>query len=895
MLSVFSGAGGSGASGFSGEEADVAVRSAHKRARRLSLTGAKSLGRLDSHAGDLSASSSALPPIPVSVAGAAQVHPSPEGVFRAEGAVPPQGLLEVKKGLGKQAASQFFHFSPDEEPPKTLLEELLDLSPEEVPALDKSSWLGRLTVKGLMRVQELQRRIGGEEIEEDNKVGGDAVRSNASLSNMRSSSVPVEVDMEEMEENPSSLHVHFGPTVEHDMVMASIDEGDEEAELEHNGGSSGGGILRKGGSSATKKTVVVDVHPHEKAYKPSLTPLRESDEIGSSHKESPVTTQRQNRRVSDGDITPRDYTRGDLSSMGGGRRSIEMKVAPKPGQNNRPFKRSVSTTNARPSFLVQFGKLNKRPTKATGMNGMLQSDIRQSFKSVEGVGEGAAKEGEILVPKLSRRLKVYYFFEDPSSSLAAMIIGWVILVLILLSSIAMVVESMPEYRQNKLPFFIIDCVCILVFTLEFVLRFATCPSKKVFVKDVMNIIDFLAIVPFYVDLTISLATDPRSLWTATATTDDVVASRILRMFRLIRVLRVLKLSRYSVTVQLLLQAIAQSLGVLSMLLFMITIIMVVCATFMFFLEAGEWDEGLQYYVRIDGKRSPFQSIPASFWWCIVTLSTVGYGDEVPITTEGKLLAGATMLMGVVVISLPISVISSNFSLLWKKEKGQAMGEGGGDSGGNDGGETNRDDNGRVRSSEGKVRRGRRLSKAGDEGGRDSVKRLSNVESATGRSSCEDPLHASIMNVVKGINGGQMPGTTPLPTYSTANTYGGGGKGGEDGGGSYHHQNGWGGSHSKEGHESGEHALYRPDSSAGGSSARRGKPSRSKVVPINTNDSQAKYYEPPNSPSPSGTASTNKTSKSSLIEQLRQHEANLTRHLAAVEEERQRIAQLVAQL
>ena len=190
---------------------------------------------------------------------------------------------------------------------------------------------------------------------------------------------------------------------------------------------------------------------------------------------------------------------------------------------------------------------------------------------------------------------------------------------------------------------------------------------KKFCFELLNIIDFVAIVPFYIELMFA----PNADTTVTLEGiegEDGGSSAVIRILRLVRVFRVFKISRYMTWMSIFGRSMAESISPLSMFVFIIVIGMVFFSAIMYFFEKGDWDPVTEQYYRSDGKVSPFSSIPDSFWWCIVTMTTVGYGDAVPLSTPGMFLAGLTSLVGILVLAIPITVISSNFDYQYNKVK-----------------------------------------------------------------------------------------------------------------------------------------------------------------------------------------------------------------------------------
>lgn len=131
---------------------------------------------------------------------------------------------------------------------------------------------------------------------------------------------------------------------------------------------------------------------------------------------------------------------------------------------------------------------------------------------------------------------------------------------------------------------------------------------------------------------------------------------VLRVLRLVRVFRIFKLSRHSVGLQILGKTFKASVQEFMLLFFFLCIALVLFASGMYFAEGGGED-----------KDTTFTSIPASFWYVLVTMTTVGYGDMAPVKTAGKIVGSCCALIGVLTLALPVPIIVGNFKHFYRQE------------------------------------------------------------------------------------------------------------------------------------------------------------------------------------------------------------------------------------
>lgn len=215
-----------------------------------------------------------------------------------------------------------------------------------------------------------------------------------------------------------------------------------------------------------------------------------------------------------------------------------------------------------------------------------------------------------------------------------------IIILIILNVVAVIVETVPSIHEPYAEFFrIFDLISVIIFTIEYFLRVWSINHDPRYphsfrgrIRYMLSweaIIDLLAIIPFYIHIVIGL---------------DL---RVLRILRLLRLLRLYRLTSYMKSAQLVKNVFKKRASDLKLSLVIILSLVVVAACVVYFAE---------HLVQPD----KFSSIPATLWWAIITVTSVGYGDMVPVTAVGKMLTGLISLLGLAVYALPAGIITAGF-------------------------------------------------------------------------------------------------------------------------------------------------------------------------------------------------------------------------------------------
>lgn len=235
---------------------------------------------------------------------------------------------------------------------------------------------------------------------------------------------------------------------------------------------------------------------------------------------------------------------------------------------------------------------------------------------------------EKTLPHWKRKLhEVIYEADTPMGKLfdvALMLLIFLSIVLVMLESIA---DLNAKYYWQ---FYTAEWIITILFSIEYILRIVAIDRPKKYIFSFYGIVDFLSTIPTY----IAVFVGGGNLFFA------------VRALRLLRIFRVLKITRYMGESNKLIDALRNSRAKIFVFLFGVFIICIIAGTVMHLVE---------------GEEGGFDNIPLSIYWCIVTLTTVGFGDIAPITPLGRFIAAIIMITGYGIIAVPTGIVSAEYS------------------------------------------------------------------------------------------------------------------------------------------------------------------------------------------------------------------------------------------
>lgn len=221
--------------------------------------------------------------------------------------------------------------------------------------------------------------------------------------------------------------------------------------------------------------------------------------------------------------------------------------------------------------------------------------------------------------------RVIFGVDTPAGKAFDIVLLWAIVISVLL----VMLESVPSIRANwGKELIIAEWFFTILFSIEYLLRLISAPNKMRYVLSFYGVIDLLSILPTFLGLFLVGAH----------------GLMVIRMLRLLRIFRIFKLVRFLKAAQTLSSALRASRPKIMVFLLGVLGVVIIMGTIMYLVES-------EY-------NTDFTSIPRSIYWAIVTLTTVGYGNIVPQTVLGQIIASIIMLTGYAIIAVPTGIITA---------------------------------------------------------------------------------------------------------------------------------------------------------------------------------------------------------------------------------------------
>ena len=250
------------------------------------------------------------------------------------------------------------------------------------------------------------------------------------------------------------------------------------------------------------------------------------------------------------------------------------------------------------------------------------------------------------------RCKLLYdlwrFLEVPESSVLASLFAVFSCAMIAILTCLTCIQTLPSTKETRMlafyknPLLLFELGLNLFFGVEFTLRLIASPKKLEFIKSVSNIVDFLAVFPYFIALIIDV--------------ENIGSVQFLRVVRTVRILRLIRLTKHSKTLDIAVRIMGNCLGDLLTMVSIIFISCFVCGAF-------------EYNAEMNVPGTKFTSIPASIWWAAQTVIPVGYGDIVPQSMTGKVVGGIVVVLSALTFTLPLLFLGGKFLKFYAKNFG----------------------------------------------------------------------------------------------------------------------------------------------------------------------------------------------------------------------------------
>ena len=253
---------------------------------------------------------------------------------------------------------------------------------------------------------------------------------------------------------------------------------------------------------------------------------------------------------------------------------------------------------------------------------------------------------------MSERTKEYIYSlldSGHGSSTLSRVVDWGLITIITLNVLAVVVESIQSVYAEFGPYFdAFEAFSVFVFTVEYVLRVWSATASRNprfkspirgrirFMLTPMVLIDLIVILPFYLGSFVGVD---------------------LRVLRALRLMRAFRLTRYSSSMNLLLGVLRDEAPIIGAALFVLLMLIIVAAS-------------ITYLAEHEAQPDAFGSIPNALWWAVVTMTTIGYGDVVPMTLIGRICASVIGIISVGMVALPAGILASGFNEALHKRRQQ---------------------------------------------------------------------------------------------------------------------------------------------------------------------------------------------------------------------------------